>query len=268
MCCVPNSYAAQILISGYGYTVLADDDYQCGAVLNVISLADSKPMFSGDRINLQRVLAGYASTLGATCPQARKVLVHGQVNGIVAFEGKMLKSNGWRLDEASMPTSLKWSQLNPYVLTIDGVDLWMQTPFHAIPIEWIPYLDRTGRGESYIAPIIEQNWEFAIDVRPFLWSGNIDDTNQLIGSAKQQISSLAESARRNKRAFVIVAHSWGTVIAYRAIWELYLEGKIGKDSIDVLVTMGSPLSKQATIANIAVKVSTKFQSHEDLARGM
>ena len=44
------------------------------------------------------------------------------------------------------------------------------------------------------------------------------------------------------------SHSWGSVLAYQALAELYAEGKIGSGDIDVFVTLGSPLgSRKAPI---------------------
>lgn len=80
------------------------------------------------------------------------------------------------------------------------------------------------------------------DVHYAPWSGNYADTPKFINSIKSITKLVAGMARRDNKPFVIVSHSWGSVLAYRAIDELFRNGKLQKGEVDQLITLGSPLN--------------------------
>ncbi len=102
----------------------------------------------------------------------------------------------------------------------------------------------TGRGDSYLAGPIEESWPFAVDVRHYSWTGDLTRTESDLENLKIQIKGLAEIANRRGQAFIIVAHSWGSVLAYRAISELWGHNQLKPDSIRKVVTLGSPIDAQ------------------------
>ena len=55
---------------------------------------------------------------------------------------------------------------------------------------------------------------------------------------------LAASAKVKGAPCVIVAHSWGTVLAVEALAELDADGRGAGLTVDKLVTMGSPLGSK------------------------
>lgn len=131
---------------------------------------------------------------------------------------------------------------NPIVLTLDGVETKMLPLLNAIGGG---FLAKT-RADSYLKPKVDQHWDFVSRTEHVPWSGNFEDTVATVGNVKSLIVSLSEIAKRKQVPFVVVAHSWGTVLAYRSIFELIQEGKMAKGDIDLLVTMGSPLNAQDT----------------------
>jgi hypothetical protein len=79
-------------------------------------------------------------------------------------------------------------------------------------------------------------------VEAFAWQGDISqDTRQAVAKLRvTYLPALAARARKEERPFVIVTHSWGSVLVYRAIRELEQQSP-GRLDIDMLVTLGSPL---------------------------
>jgi hypothetical protein len=135
----------------------------------------------------------------------------------------------------------------PMVLTIDGIDpklipgLKNYTGFAA---------DGRG-GESYLADAVKSQWDFVddSDVYHSPWSGDPANTDADLREIKTQITSLADLAASEGQPLVILSHSWGSVIAYRAISELWGEGKLKRDSIRKFVTMGSPIGSESVTVN-------------------
>lgn len=73
------------------------------------------------------------------------------------------------------------------------------------------------------------------------WSNNPTLTNADMESIKNQIRAAYQRSREKNESFNIVAHSWGGVIAYRALRELGNEVKV-----DNLTTLGTPLGYVTT----------------------
>lgn len=134
----------------------------------------------------------------------------------------------------------------PYLLTIDGIDFTLIPETQAVPI------DSASVPTSYLMRALKPEWEFIYDWHHLPWSGSYSDISKNITRVKSHIHRLHQAASRENRFFVVAAHSWGGVLAYRAISELYKEKSIPVGAIDVLVTMGCPLNAQyAEMKNIA-----------------
>lgn len=126
----------------------------------------------------------------------------------------------------------------PYLLTIDGIDFTLIPEARAIPI------DHTSIPSSYLKSALITEWKFAYDWQHVPWSGTYADISKNVTRVKSNIHHIYRTAREEGRYFVVAAHSWGGVLAYRAISELFREGKLPVGAVDVLVTMGSPLNAQ------------------------
>ena len=77
------------------------------------------------------------------------------------------------------------------------------------------------------------------DRRDFTWSGAIHDSRAVVDQLSASVRSLSAEARSAKRPFVIVSHSWGTVLAAETLAEMDVNGE--DISVDQLVTLASPL---------------------------
>ena len=134
----------------------------------------------------------------------------------------------------------------PYLLTIDGIDFTLIPEAEAIPV------DKASVPSSYLRTALKPEWDFAHDWHHVPWSGTYADISKNVTRVKSNIYRIYQTASRENRYLVVATHSWGGVLAYRAIFELYEERKIPVGAIDVLITMGSPLNAQyADMKNVA-----------------
>lgn len=127
----------------------------------------------------------------------------------------------------------------PLVLTIDGIT-WKETT-GAISIFAKP---RTAKLEK----ALERNWDYVSekDVHDVYWVGDLTKTDALVDVVKNHLQSISQLATSRGRPLVVVTHSWGSVLAYRAIDELGDENKGGATPLKInqLITLGSPLDSQ------------------------
>ncbi len=79
-------------------------------------------------------------------------------------------------------------------------------------------------------------------ITAFTWGSHIKDSRESVDALKEAIIQTGESARSKGAPFIIIAHSWGTVLTAQALAELEDEDRDGGFTVDKLVTMGSPLS--------------------------
>jgi putative peptidoglycan binding protein/PGAP1-like protein len=196
--------------------------------------------------NLVRKIQSHLVRLGYQIGAVDGVAAGGTSEAIRAFQknsGKTIdgKVTPWiisDLEKTETPVTTTQRTSNPIVLTLDGIDTKMLAD---VAGTW-----QKTRGESYLrAPIIGQ-WDFASQKDTYYvgWSGDLKDTDVTVKNVKSQIKSLASLAETRDRSFIIVAHSWGGILAYRSILELVQEGNLAKGAIDQLVTMGTPLNAQ------------------------
>jgi len=82
-------------------------------------------------------------------------------------------------------------------------------------------------------------------VTAFRWGGDIKDSRASVDRLKEEIRFLGKSAQRKGAPFIIIAHSWGTVLAAEALAEMDGDGTAGDLRVDKLVTLGSPLGGRA-----------------------
>lgn len=77
------------------------------------------------------------------------------------------------------------------------------------------------------------------DFRDFTWSGAPRESREAVDQLSSSIRTLDAEAKESGRPFVIVSHSWGTVLTAETLWEMADNGE--DVNVDQLVTMGSPL---------------------------
>ncbi|MBF0476228.1 MAG: hypothetical protein HQK59_10415 [Deltaproteobacteria bacterium] len=116
------------------------------------------------------------------------------------------------------------------VVVIDGlhllsiVDPFLSPDYTAYLKEAIP-ADQAALIEQKIGPITA-----------FKWSRNIYDTDDnLINKLSQVLADASQSSLAQKQPFVILTHSWGTVLAYLAL------SKNPDIKVDKFISLGSPL---------------------------
>ena len=140
-----------------------------------------------------------------------------------------------------------WKDSPPIIITLDGVTEVIRqcTPFRENP---------PPREGNYLATNLAAQWELdpTSDLRPVEWSGlpEIGDTyTNFIESTREEILS----AYKTGRPVVIVAHSWGTVVAFKLLTD-DLASILPAGAIDQLITLGSPLAKGWCIAAVGTKL--------------
>jgi len=80
------------------------------------------------------------------------------------------------------------------------------------------------------------------DMTGFTWNGDISQSRAVVDELKDRIAALGAQARKRGAPFIIISHSWGTVLAMEALAELDRDpAAAGTFTVDKLITMGSPL---------------------------
>jgi len=144
----------------------------------------------------------------------------------------------------------------PIILAVDGFDKWAEIGGVE---EWSGYLK-----EKLERPGPSNIKNLGADIEAFAWSGDTSkDTEAAVVSLKTTyIPALVAQAKRENRPFVIVAHSWGGVLAYRALHEL--EGQLQPGDVVLFLTLGTPLRAQ----NLLLRPYAKDRSLAGLFKGM
>ena len=82
-------------------------------------------------------------------------------------------------------------------------------------------------------------------VTAFRWGGDIKTSRAAVERLKEEILRLGRQAREQGAPFIIIAHSWGTVLTAEALAEMDGDATAGDLRVDKLVTLGSPLGAAA-----------------------
>lgn len=133
------------------------------------------------------------------------------------------------------------------ILALDGIS-WTANVFTDSPV-----YDFADRDLPYLEPAFRGAWGDFARIQTISWNGDISDTEETLDLIKTYLPALAHNAKTKSRFFVVVGHSWGTLLAYRAIKELSAEGMIEAGDIDQLVTLGSPLTSQVPLIKGKIK---------------
>ena len=165
------------------------------------------------------------------------------IMGISMVQAKQYPVSAFSQLATSAETQAMPSSPSPIVFTLDGID-----PLSEVS----PLLEARPGGStiSYLEPRIEEIWQLPeSDVHSLPWTGRTADTALAVEQAKALLLLIIGIAKQENQPVVIVAHSWGSVLAYRALLDLYRNGDIRDGDIDQLITIGSPLFEE----NIAVR---------------
>ena len=134
------------------------------------------------------------------------------------------------------------SNLSGVTIAIDGMasmhfpnfvadDFSLANPFSDLPIDL-----------GYVRSHLDDSCVLGIDdsLYQFIWDRDPDNTRNAVNALK---ITLRLASQRNKSPINIVAHSWGTVVAYIALTELANSDNTSDQSIIVknFITIGSPI---------------------------
>jgi len=145
---------------------------------------------------------------------------------------------------------------DPQIVALDGVGLNQST---ADAVEGFGPAQRLvdlfdldqERATSYVAAALSEAWGYTsctapadCDIVEIPWNGDLSDGNDVRRAIDQAKAVLVEAAIGGSRApIVLVAHSWGTILAHVALSELDQEG-FSPDAVTVVAALGSPIGAQ------------------------
>src|SRR3990172_4927507 len=129
----------------------------------------------------------------------------------------------------------------PIILAIDGISV----PASVLTVDRrVAYLGPDLMGSASVKSM-------KAEVKTFAWSGDLAQTLPTIEDVKRSVLDAAQVATNDSRSFAIVAHSWGGILAHRALRELEETKQIGAGVVDILITIHTPLNTPAPNPNVA-----------------
>ena len=104
---------------------------------------------------------------------------------------------------------------------------------------------------AYLFEAIDSQWSELItekigQIMSYSWSRNIYDTEETVTELSQILKPLSKASRDAGKPFVIIAHSWGTVLSYMAL------SRDDEIIVDNFITLGSPLNAQLPVVKETV----------------
>lgn len=81
-----------------GLTAVVQDDF-CSSNAAIRVIAPDASEFSGDKINLQRLIGAIRVPLSMECPSARALTINGEVNGQQVYQGYVAEADEWALKD-------------------------------------------------------------------------------------------------------------------------------------------------------------------------
>jgi len=141
----------------------------------------------------------------------------------------------------------------PVVLAIDGLALAEVDLFNVEPLAWM-----RREPDGYLAAAIRgaHSVDSSVRVESLTWGRDPEtDTRSAVDALKNRLTALSTTAQESSRPFVVVAHSWGGVLAYIALTELENVTTAGAVRVDQLATLGTPLAVSGSSA-VARKIAS------------
>lgn len=134
-----------------------------------------------------------------------------------------------------VPKDFSQKHQSPIILAVAGFHPLAELGLYE---SWAGYLGRALENSPNISRI-------GAEVVRFAWSGDTRDTDSAVAALRRTyIPALLARARQEKKPLVIVTHSWGGILAYRALHELQEQGELNKGDVEQFVTLGVPLNAQ------------------------
>lgn len=90
----------------------------------------------------------------------------------------------------------------------------------------------------------------------FIWSNDIGDTDVVIPKLTDYLEKYTQIKNQNGTSLMVLAHSWGTVLSYIAMYK-----NPSTISVDKFITLGSPLDAQSSILYIPISTFTNNVLH-------
>jgi len=91
--------------------------------------------------------------------------------------------------------------------------------------------------------ITSKSVQYSFDyINYFPWSGNIRATNSLLDGLADSMRTISTESKNQNEPFVIITHSWGSVLAYLVL------SKNTDIKVDKFISLGSPLESQSPMA--------------------
>jgi Tol biopolymer transport system component len=153
------------------------------------------------------------------------------------------------LSSILFPTTMAVTQVRAetngaIIITVDGMDiektLWETLTWVGWDSKWKDtlregqYLVDATNNMSSVMSLIQDD-----DIIPFPWSGDASETLSRVIELHAFIIKYEKIARDSNKKFIIVSHSWGTVLAYAALQHQSEDTK--QLYCDLFITLGSPL---------------------------
>lgn len=129
-----SSATAEQVVQGYGLTARIDIGADCGRSVSVSVEAPNSGAFTGDRIDLQRLLGGVRATLAEVCPALHDLEVTGYADGELALVAAVTADSGWRV-----PTELESRvTASPLIEAATTCDYDRDQPFVGCWVQLLP----------------------------------------------------------------------------------------------------------------------------------
>lgn len=91
------AFAERQLMVHKGMRVMTTPGFKCADSMTVKVIADNESVFTGDRVELQRMLGGLRASLSFDCTKFKEIKIIGEVAGKPVFNGEIAAKDGWVL---------------------------------------------------------------------------------------------------------------------------------------------------------------------------
>lgn len=147
-------------------------------------------------------------------------------------------------------------RIRPIIIALDGIAGGLSvTGFDSV----VPV-----RTAQYLEPALENAWGYydflTTEIISVPWGGDLRDYPRLQNYIKLTKATIVNVVKKYPtRPIVIVAHSWGSVVAYQVLSELQSELSAGNvrsvnsNAIALLVTIGSPLASKNPVIRASLR---------------
>jgi peptidoglycan hydrolase-like protein with peptidoglycan-binding domain len=202
-------------------------------------------------------------SLGANEAVAQRYAEDERPENLTLDEGSATPSgmNTPAIAESGEPSPIEGAQVDkkPVLLTINSVSIDPTGQAESLSTKTNTRVQTHPRGA------LRQEWTFTDDWLNLPWSISVADIATNVMRAKKAINRAYRTANADGRQIVIATHGWGGVLVYRAILELYKEKGLPAGAIDILATMGAPLSAQADSTRYSARKYAYWQGSLSLA---